>query len=50
LLRLTIFKLCLAIIQNAIVKTVTAEIAVVMEVKTVHVHQLALIAVVTTSN
>jgi len=50
LLRLTIFNICLAIIQNVIVKTATAKTVDVMEAKTACVRLLALIAVVETNN
>jgi len=50
LVRVFIFTLCLAIIQNVIVKTAIVKVVVAMEAKTVCVHLLALIAVVITSN
>ena len=49
-LRIFIFTLCLAITLNVIAKTATVKAAAAMEAKTVYVHLLALIAVVTTSN
>ena len=47
--RILIFILCLAIILNVIAKTATVKNAAAMEAKTVFVHLLALIAVVTNS-
>ena len=50
LVRIHIFKLCLATTQNVIVKTAIAKVAVAMAAKTVFAHHLVLIVVATTSN